>query len=49
MDDWIQYRYNFVYACFVFNELFTTLILNIKSAVFSEFEKMLVVDKVELA
>ena len=29
--------------------LFTTLVLNIKSAVFSEFEKMLVVDKVELA
>ena len=49
MDGLIQYRYDFVYACFVFNELFTTLILNIKSAVFSEFEKMLVVDKVELA
>ena len=29
--------------------LFTTLVLNIKSAVFSEFEKVLVVDKVELA
>ena len=53
MDGWIQYRYDFVYACymicFVFNVLFTTLVLNIKSAVFSEFEKMLVVDKVELA
>ena len=29
--------------------LFTTVVLNIKSAVFSEFEKMLVVGKVELA
>ena len=29
--------------------LFTALVLNIKSAVFSEFEKMLVIDKVELA
>ena len=29
--------------------LFTTLILNIKSAGFLEFEKMLVIDKVELA
>ena len=29
--------------------VFTTLVLNIKSAVFSEFEKMLVLDKVELA
>ena len=28
---------------------FATLVLNIKFAVFSEFEKMLVIDKVELA
>ena len=33
----------------MFDVLFTTLVLNIKSAFFSEFEKMLVIGKITLA